>query len=208
MRGGRGPVDAPYAIRLLDQSRQWPTAYGQTGTHHQNRYEFAAKYASGRILDASCGSGYGSQILSVGGKDVTGVDCSAEAIRWANKYFPGPKYICGRIEESPWEGTFDTVVSLETIEHVADPTPLLGVLRKACKGELIASVPNEDSYPFVAENFRNDESPHFRHYRPKEFEGLLEANGFRVTERFSQISKSKPEVRAGTDGMFLIYVCA
>lgn len=195
-------------VRFLDQSRQWPTHYGQTATHHQNRYEFAAKYASGRILDASCGSGYGSQVLSMGAKDVTGVDCSTEAIAWANKYFPGPKYICGRIENSPWDGQFDTVVSLETLEHIQAPGTVLKALRAACRGELIASVPNEDNYKFVASNFAGDESPHFRHYRPQEFEDLLAEHGFKVQERFCQRSKSKPDVRAGTDGMFLIYICS
>ena len=206
MRAGGGVVKSIDGIK--DQSRQWPTHYGQTPNHHRDRYEFAGKYASGRILDASCGCGYGSQILSMGEKDVTGIDISAEAVAWANKFFPGPKYICGNIEDAPWEGAFDTVVSLETVEHIMEPAKVLHALRKSCVGELIASVPNEDNYPFVASNFAGDESPHFRHYRPKEFEDLLQANGFKVIERFCQKSKSKPDVIAGTDGMFLIYVCA
>lgn len=192
-------------LRIKDQSRQWPKGYGDLPDHHFNRYEFAARYASGRILDAACGVGYGSQILSAG--DVTGVDASAEAIKWAIRHFPGPKYILGRIENSPWVGEFDTVVSLETIEHVKDPNPLLRALRKACRGELIASVPNEERYPFVAETFVNDESPHYRHYMPKEFEELLGNNGFKVLERFCQVSKLEPEVVSGTDGKFLVYVC-
>ena len=191
----------------MDQSRQWPTHYAQSANHHRNRYEFAAKYASGRILDASCGSGYGSAILSVGGKEVVGVDVSKQAINWANRFFSGPEYICGGIEDSPWTGTFDTVVCLETIEHIKDPSAVLKALRISCAGEFIASVPNEDNYPFIAANFAGDESPHYRHYRPQEFEELLDAHGFRVTERFCQVSKGKPDVISGTDGMFLIYIC-
>jgi 2-polyprenyl-3-methyl-5-hydroxy-6-metoxy-1,4-benzoquinol methylase len=176
-------------------------------SHHKNRYEFAANLASGRILDASCGCGYGSQILSRDGKEVVGVDLSPDAVEWAEEYFPGPKYIVGNIEDEPWEGKFQTVVSLETIEHIKDPTKALQAFRRACVGEFIASVPNEENYPFKAENFANDESPHYRHYRPQEFEALLTKHGFSVVERCCQASKSKPEMRMGTDGKFLIYVC-
>lgn len=206
MRGGRGPEDAPVLIR--DQSRQWPTAVNDISAHHFLRYAFATNVASGRILDAACGVGYGSQLLSMGEKDVTGVDASQEAIGWAKKYFPGPKYVCGRIEDSPWEGEFDTVVSIETVEHVPDALPLLRIFRKACRGELIASVPNQEFYPFRAENFARDESPHFRHYTPKEFQELLEKAGFTVMERYCQKSKVEPEVVAGTDGIFILYVCS
>lgn len=144
-------------------------------------------------------------MLGMAGNDVTGVDYNQDAIAWANEYFPGPKYICGRVEEV--EGQFDTVVSLETIEHIKEPGTVIKALRAACKGELIASVPNEDDYPFVAANFANDESPHYRHYRPKEFEDLLNEYGFKVVERFYQKDKASPEVRAGTGGKFLVYVC-
>lgn len=191
----------------MDQSRQWPKSLADISTHHLQRYELATKYASGRILDAACGVGYGAQLLSTGGKEVVGVDASQEALNWASRFFRGPTYICGRIEERPWEGKFDTVVSLETIEHLQDPTEALKAFRDCCTGEFIASVPNEEAYPFNAHNFRNDDSPHFRHYTPKEFEELLEKHGFKVTERFCQVSKGEPWVVAGTNGKFLIYIC-
>lgn len=195
-------------VEFKDQSRQWPTRYGDLSDHHLIRYEFAAKVSSGRVLDAACGVGYGSQILSTGDQEVVGVDASQEAVDWANRYFPGPRYICGRIEDAPWDGEFDTVVSLETVEHIRDARPILRAFRKACRGELIVSVPNEERYPFKAENFAKDESPHFRHYTPKEFQELLEDCGFRVMERFCQKSKFEPWVVAGTDGIFMIYLCA
>jgi SAM-dependent methyltransferase len=143
----------------------------------------------------------------MGDRNVTGVDISSESIVWANRFFPGPKYICGDIAQSPWEGEFDCVVSLETIEHIKEPSGVLGALRKACRGVLVASVPNEDKYPFVAANFANDESPHYRHYKPKEFDDLLHQHGFKVIERFCQVSKTQPEVIIGTEGKFLVYAC-
>lgn len=169
---------------------------------------FASFRASGRILDAACGCGYGSLMLTEGEREVVGVDVSKDAIDWANAHFPGPKFIRGLIEDSPWDGAFDTVVSIETIEHMKEPRRALDAFRGACRGELIASVPNQELYPFKAENFVYDESPHFRHYTPDEFQDLLHGCGFKVTERFCQVSKAEPQVVGGTNGKFLIYVCS
>jgi hypothetical protein len=128
-------------------------------------------------------------------------------VKWANEFFPGPRYVLGKIEDSPWLGRFDAIVSLETIEHLKDPSKVLKVFRESCAGRFIVSVPNEERYPFVAENFVNDESPHYRHYTPGEFQSLLENHGFTVLEKHCQVSKHKPQVIEGTEGMFLIYVC-
>ena len=189
----------------MDQSRQWVKTTHAARPDHVRRYELAARYASGRVLDAACGCGYGSKILLGNASLVVGVDYSPSAISWAEEHFQGPYFIQGKIEDEPWSGKFETVVSLETIEHLRDPKPALEAFRRACIGTLIASVPNEDRYPFVAEKFARDESPHFRHYRPVEFEDLLKECGFKVTERFCQVDK-RGEIHAGTDGMFTIVV--
>ena len=170
------------------------------------RYVLACGFARGRILDAACGCGYGSALLEQEGP-VTGVDSSQDAIDWAEEYFKGPGYIQGCIEEKPWRGEYETVVSLETIEHLKDPSQALKAFRESCVGRFVASVPNEEAYPFVAENFAGDEYPHYRHYKPVEFEELLTSHGFEVKAKFTQTSKSSPIPVEGTDGKFLIYVC-
>jgi len=191
----------------LDASRQWGVSLNEIRRDHTKRYEFAAKYAKGRVLDAACGCGYGSSILFDVTKNVVGVDNSDDAIAWARARFPGPSYIIGSIEKEPWGGTFETVVSLETIEHIKEPQGALQAFRRACLGTLIVSTPNEDLYPFVPETFANDESPHFRHYKPSEFDELLSSNGFKVISRHCQKTKRDPEISEGIDGVFLIYVC-
>jgi len=189
----------------VDASRQWTKTVRGARPDHVRRYELAAKYASGRVLDAACGCGYGSKLLLENAQLVVGIDQSAQAIHWAEEHFQGPCFIQGRIEDEPWNGRFETVVSLETIEHLQDPKPALQAFRKACIGTLIASVPNEERYPFLAKHFERDDSPHFRHYRPNEFDGLLKSCGFRVTERFCQKDKGGA-IHAGSDGMFLIVI--
>ena len=193
-------------LEKSDRSRQWGETVDDIEPSHIMRYIFAALHSDGRILDAACGCGYGSSILAKKGL-VVGVDANKDAIDWANKYFPGPQYCHGWIEDRPWEGEFETVVSLETIEHLQDPSPALEAFRKACVGRFIASVPNEERYPFKAYLFKDDLSPHFRHYTPMEFQALLNAHGFSVTEKFSQEKMLAPEPMAGTDGRFLIYIC-
>jgi len=168
------------------------------------RYELAAKYASGRVLDAACGCGYGTSILSRNAVAV-GIDYSPSAIDWAETYYPGPEYIRGKIEDEPWSGKFEAVISLETLEHLPKPSIALQAFRRAGK-VLIASVPNEELYPFRKENFSQDDSPHFRHYTPVQFQELLEGSGSKVSEKFCQKDK-KGDIHGGTDGMFLIYVC-
>ena len=196
------------SLQLKDQGRQWPKNLSEIPDHHRVRYKFAANLCAGRTLDAACGVGYGTSIIgSKASKvsEVVGVDKSEQAIGWAEKYFPGPKFVCGDVSGD--YGLFETVVSLETIEHLQDPSPALKAFRRACKGKFIASVPNEEKYPFKAENFVDDESPHYRHYTPDEFGDLLQSHGFRVLEAFCQEDKFHPYMNLGIDGMFLIYVC-
>lgn len=191
----------------LDASRQWGHTVEEINKDHVNRYRFANNYVTGRTLDAACGCGYGSKILLEKATSVVGVDGSVEAIAWAREFFRGPDFICGWIQEAPWFGQFETVVSLETIEHCKDPEEVLKALRKACLGNFIVSVPNEDLYPFNREVFENDDSPHYRHYTPAEFQDLLAGAGFSVIEKHCQASKQQPEVVPGTDGRCMVFVC-
>jgi SAM-dependent methyltransferase len=190
----------------LDRSRQWGKSLDEIRSDHIARYRFAKDYVSGRVLDAACGCGYGSKLLLEKASSVVGIDASQEAIDWANEHFKGPHFIQGRIEEAPWIGEFETIVSLETLEHIPNPEEALKAFRKCGKG-LIASVPNELLYPFDPASFANDGSPHFRHYTPDEFTELLEGSGFKVLERYCQVSKQEPRVVPGLAGKYMLYVC-
>ena len=167
---------------------------------HLQRYFFAAnRIRQRKVLDLACGCGYGSWILHGAGNEVTGVDIEAEAIAYAKRYYQGPTYLCQAGEET--KGEFDALVTFETLEHLANPQAVLSVQAPL----VIASVPNEERYPFDAKTFQGDKYPHLRHYTPKEFEDLLESAGFKVRERFCQPTKNG-EIQEGTDGLFLIYV--
>jgi predicted RNA methylase len=186
---------------LADQTRQYGSLE-QIRRDHVKRYLFAADRLRGkRVLDLACGCGYGSWILHGAGNEVTGADIEAEAIAYAKKNYQGPTYLCQAAEET--KGEYDALVTFETLEHLDDPSIVL----KAVQAPLvIASVPNEERYPFSVERFAGDAYPHKRHYTPKQFDELLESAGFKIRERFCQPSKHEGDLQEGTDGLFLIYV--
>ncbi|OEE68105.1 galactoside O-acetyltransferase [Enterovibrio norvegicus FF-33] len=115
---------------------------------HESRYQFAAKQLTcdSLVLDCACGSGYGSDILKAYCKNIIGVDIDPDAIRFAeNKYkADNLKFVCGDIRElAPSLEPVDTVVCLETLEHVEDPRILLDGFMKVLKpdGQLVISTP-------------------------------------------------------------------
>lgn len=191
----------------MNEVRQWGATLIGISAHHLKRYMFAANriQRNMRVLDAACGCGYGAWLLHSLKAFVNAIDISIEAITFAQIHYPGPSYWVADITKlAEYATDYDFAVSFETLEHLAHPEKFLCALK--CK-TLIASVPNEELYPFKPEAFRNDDYPHQRHYTPEQFEGLLRGCGFRVTESWCQTGKEYCDVRLGTDGKFLIYVC-
>lgn len=185
--------------------RQYGTTLDEIRPDHIRRYQFALDYIQPYdvVLDAACGTGYGSWLLSKV-CSVTGIDISDHALDWANKYWKGPRYIKADLLEAKL-GTYDLITSFETLEHLPNPEKVVRKFRQ-CTDLLIASVPNELKYPFNPEKFKHDPYPHLRHYIPDEFEELLNEGNFEVISRFCQKDK-QGEITKGTDGIFLIYVC-
>ena len=115
---------------------------------HLERYEFAAQHLSGnRVLDMACGCGYGTALLAERhpDKQVTGVDIDPEAIAYAQRHYrlPNLRYVCADAERFEAESGFDSIVSLETIEHLPHPPRLIANYARllAAGGRVIASVP-------------------------------------------------------------------
>ena len=186
----------------MDQTRQYSPTLSGIRPDHVQRYLFASNMADpGSILDLACGCGYGAKILHDAGFDVTAGDICKDALEFGRLHYPGPDYKLMDAANPP-SGRFDTLVTFETLEHLKNPVEFLS---KVDCGMVIASVPNQERYPFDPEKFKDDDYPHLRHYTPREFESLLYESGYVVKEKWCQKDKVGI-ITPGTDGMFLIYI--
>lgn len=119
---------------------------------HVDRYIFASDYCADlRVLDAPCGTGYGSEYLEKSYRYV-GLDIDSESIRWAkNKYGrPGVEFYQGDMLALPFpDATFDRFLCFEGIEHIANQEGFALQVRRILKsgGTFIISTPQQGATP-------------------------------------------------------------
>lgn len=171
------PMDASTLERLVPAELAADDATGSaTLALHLERYRFAARHARpGRLLDLACGVGYGTRLLAdeaTGVESALGVDLSPDAVAYARGRYAraGVGFAASDALGFRDPAGFDTIVSLETIEHVPDPVALVahlaGLLRPG--GVLIASAPTTPStdvnlhhlHDFTERSFRALFAPH------------------------------------------------
>lgn len=146
---------------------------------HRGRYWWAAQLAEGRdVLDAACGTGYGSRILEdAGAASVTGIDVSSDAVQaTAERLGDRGAATVADIRDLPFEDeSFDLVVSFETIEHIAEGEKAIAEFRRVLRsdGILVVSSPNPAVYPEGNEH-------HVHEYGPDE---LVELAGHHFSNR-------------------------
>jgi len=139
----------------------------ETLSLHIQRYEFAAKYLKGeRLLDIACGVGYGTRLMADMAETIQmalGVDLSKEAVQYALRHYGNERvqFLQHNAMTFTDEEGFDSIVSVETLEHLNDPAiliqQLIGILRPG--GVFIASVPttpSKDVNPFHLNDFTED----------------------------------------------------
>ena len=122
-----------------------------TTLEHLHRYKAVAEIVKDKyVLDAACGTGDGSHLLSHFAKKVTGIDLSQDAIDYAISHYSNSnlEYRQMSITDIGLEDqSVDAIVSFETIEHVAQECQIqflnqvVRVLKKS--GVFIVSTPND-----------------------------------------------------------------
>lgn len=124
---------------------------------HLARYVWAVQFCEGkRVLDAACGAGYGSMILSWVARTVHGIDRSNVAISYARRCFATPN--SNFMESSVYKFTemsFDRIVSFETIEHLEHPKEFVEQAWEALVrgGLFIVSAPEVSDSRFHFQNY-------------------------------------------------------
>jgi ubiquinone/menaquinone biosynthesis C-methylase UbiE len=124
---------------------------------HFARYRFAGRFVqtpgpAALILDAGCGSGYGTAELArhASGALIAGTDISTEAVGLARqRYGADALFLQAACEALPFpDAAFDLVVAFEVIEHLDRWQELLTEARRVLKrsGILLVSTPNRDYY--------------------------------------------------------------
>lgn len=74
----------------------------------------------GKLLDVGCGMGLLVRTLLESGKDAYGVDVAERVVDEGNRLYPN-RFLKGSILELPFmDNTFDTVVSTDCLEHIAE----------------------------------------------------------------------------------------
>jgi len=146
---------------------------------HVTRYMFASHFVGDkRVLDAGCGSGYGSYHLAHGGaRSVLGIDRSEETIAYCREHFEyeGLAFQAGDALNTELQAdAFDVIVAFELFEHLAEPERFLGEMHRLLKpgGVFVLSTPNANTYAAGGEHGENPY--HVREYTPDEFRGFLD----------------------------------
>lgn len=188
-----GSPDSDSLERIVPLEVQAGDATGaETIQLHLERYEFAARHACpGRALDLACGVGYGTRLLVDRNPKIVealGVDRSIEAISYARTHY-GSERVRFSVDDAfrfVDERGFDTVVSIETLEHLPDPARFAARLVELLRpgGVLIGSLPVT---PSVDVNLH-----HLHDFTERSFRRLFEGRGLVERERLSQVQPFSP----------------
>lgn len=166
---------------------------------HVARYKLAAEYVrDADVVDCACGTGYGSEMLAqAGARSVQGVDLDRDALVFARLRHAHPSityYEADALRYAP-SPTPTVWVSLETIEHLPNPTGYVARVAQVLPmgGRFIASVPVTVS---------TDGNPHHLwDFSRESFRALLKSHGFHEEKKLEQSHRfSLGDVFGGSSG--------
>jgi SAM-dependent methyltransferase len=97
-----------------------------------------------RVLEAGCGEGYGAALIRDDDAEVVAIDLDADAAQHVSQEYRLPS-VRGNLVHLPFaDASFDTVVSLQTVEHLWDQPALVAECARVLvpHGLLLLSTPN------------------------------------------------------------------
>ena len=103
--------------------------------------DFVAEHAGRTVLDLGCGIGGYSRALADRGFTMTALDVVPEYVERARSIGVDAELYDG--DRLPLEdGSVDTVILLEVLEHLEDPAALLREARRVARGNVLVTTPN------------------------------------------------------------------
>ena len=167
---------------MTDSHLEWtgerflPEIGGTIALEHIHRYLMARELAKDKdVLDIACGEGYGSAMLAVVARNVSGVDISDEAVVHATEKYrkENLKFLAGSCAAIPLpDNSIDLVVSFETIEHHDQHQEMMQEIKRVLRADGVLIISSPDKYEFT------DVGQQGTHYHIKElyrheFESLI-----------------------------------
>ncbi len=159
-----------------------------------SRYHLSKSYAQNKIiLDAGCGSGYGSEmLLKAGANKVYGLDICPESIEYCRTHHKQANLVfnVGDLTNIDFpDQTFDLICAFEVIEHIENYKQTMREFYRVLKphGLLIISTPNKAIYsPWTKKPFYPF---HYHEFYLKDFKNLLQK--FQLQKICSQYIKGR-----------------
>ena len=196
--------------------------YAQTedaGYFQAERWDMLAELPPpyGRVLDVGCGAGAtGRSLRAAGAKLLVGVEPNAAAAEAARSVFDV-------VHEAPieevlgseeLEGSFDTILLYDVLEHLVDPaSALIGLRPLAAPGaRLHVSVPNARHWSLIRDlvvrgtfgytEWGHRDATHLRWFAPRDIAALVSSSGYSVERSDSRVLGRSGLVDRATFGLF------
>lgn len=165
--------------------KNWGNIIGQ-------RLDAVLKHAYNTVLDVGCAKGDYVRYLNSRGYSARGCDKDRY-----NEWGHDKNFQLGNIERIPFKnGSFETLLVFEVIEHVSNLQSVLKELFRVCSKNIIISVPNCEDYSIIRKsglNFNHYiDRTHVNFFTKESITELLLGNGFSIVET-KMINQIYPE---------------
>lgn len=154
-----------------------PECQREVWYEHYHRYALASRWCKGlRVLDAACGEGYGSALVSQSAAAVEGIDISEAAVAHAAQRYGHIQNLNFQVADCtslPFaDDEFDCITSFETLEHLEAHDQLLTEFKRVLKpgGFLAISSPDKAIY---TDKYQTENEFHVKELYRDELESLI-----------------------------------
>lgn len=182
---------------------------------HLERYRFAARHIrEGLVADIACGVGYGSFLLVSTCERINhiyAVDNDRSSIEFAANRYAHPRITFIATDATAFcpPEKLQSIVSLETLEHLADPRAFVRQMADQLQvgGTFIGSVPvtpSMDANPYHLHDFSiNQFKKMFLSVGMKEIESIIQTQPYSLTGLLSHKEERSKDLRKNMAGYYL-----